>query len=318
MRLVDVLGTTAFAVGPALALGLASACGTSLGQTSADTGADAGSGGDAAFYWTDVGVDGGCTDGTMPLIVDTQSTSIGTAPLRLFVPTFYRSDPAVFLLDTGSVQTFLHEPLQDGGASPDDPGFVADAGTVVLACQALTLDGLGVADSPGVDGRPCVATLGDDRLLGRPVKLDFDAGQVVWNQPGTCFPEAESWPSAAYDRPRGYVRIHDVALDGTPVKLLVDTGSPDSLWLGQDGRPGDEEIEGEDAAGDVVKMYLGTVEVTIGDFRETVPVYRVPHFPYIERLARDLGGHVDGLFGLSAFRHGIVFDTDERVVRIAP
>lgn len=317
MRLARGLGTSAFAIGPALALGLVSACGPSLGQTSADIGADAGSGDAAAHDWIDIGVDGGCTDGRLPLIVDTQSTSIGTAPLRLFVPALYQSDPTVFLLDTGSVRTFLHEPLQDGATSPDE-GFVPDAGTVVLACQALTLDGLGVAGSPGVDGKPCVGTLGDDRLLGRPVKLDFQSGQVVWNEPGTCFPEAESWPSAAYDRPRGYVRLHDVALDGTPVKLLVDTGSPDSLWLGQDGRPGDREIEGEDAEGDTVKMYLGTVEVTIGDFQETVPVYRVPHFPYIERLAHDLGGNVDGLFGLSAFRHGIVFDTDERVVRVAP
>lgn len=314
MRLLDVLGTIAFAVGFALA----SACGPSLGQTSANVGTDAGSGDDASHDWNAIGVDGGCTDGTMPLIVGTQSTSIGTAPQRLFVPTLYQSDPAVFLLDTGSVQTFLHEPLQDGGTNSDQEGFVPNAGTVVLACQALTLDGLGVADSPGVDGKPCVGTLGDDRLLGRPVKLDFEAGQIVWNDPGTCFPEAESWPSASYDRPRGYVRIHDVALDGTPVELLADTGSPDSLWLGQDGQPGDQEIDGEDAEGDVVKMYLGTVHVTIGDFQETVPVYRVPHFPYIERLAHALGGNVDGLFGLSAFRHGIVFDTDARVVRIAP
>jgi hypothetical protein len=155
-------------------------------------------------------------------------------------------------------------------------------------------------------------------LLERPVKLDIAAGRVLWNEPGTPFAEAANWPSTSYDRPRGYVRLHEVAFDGKPVELLLDTGSPDSLWLGQDGKPGDMEVEGEDSAGNSFKMYLGTVVISIGDFQETVPVYRVPSFPYVQGLADSLGGRMNGLFGLSAFRHGVVFDTAAGRVRVAP
>jgi hypothetical protein len=31
-----------------------------------------------------------------------------------------------------------------------------------------------------------------------------------------------------------------------------------------------------------------------------------------------LGGHLNGLFGLSSFPRGIIFDTDANVVRLAP
>jgi hypothetical protein len=262
----------------------------------------------------DGAADAGCPN-AVPLLVTTRSSSTGSAPERLYVPAEYEGAPAAFLLDTGSPVTFLHEPLPDGGARPM---MTPDAGAVVLGCQRLALDGYPVAETPAVHGVPIAGTLGDDRLLASPVEIDIDAGQVLWSERGMPFPEAATWPSSSYDRPGGYVRLHDVTFDGTPVELVLDTGSPNSLWLGQNPEPGDVEVDGEDSEGGSFKMYLGTVVVAIGDFRETVPVYRVPSFPYLQAFVNELGGHMNGMFGLSAFARGVVFDTSAGRVRVAP
>jgi hypothetical protein len=38
----------------------------------------------------------------------------------------------------------------------------------------------------------------------------------------------------------------------------------------------------------------------------------------VQGLVDSLGGRLNGLFGLSAFRHGLVFDTSTGLVRVAP
>jgi hypothetical protein len=195
---------------------------------------------------------------------------------------------------------------------------VPDAGTAVLGCDRLTLFGAPVAQDPPFGALRVAGTLGDEHLLASPLHLDLAAREVVWHDPGVPFADAASWPSARFDRPSGYVRIRDVVFDGHPVQMFVDTGAADSVWLGQQGQPGDTEIDGEDARGERVKMYLGTATVSIGDYHETVPVFRVPSFPYLQQAVDALHGQLNGLFGLSSFARGIVFDTDANVVRIAP
>jgi hypothetical protein len=317
-------------LGLALATFVAAACGVTVGEQSTR---DAGpgrvaadgehGGGDASSPGASVGGAAGggdeatCAGGTMPLVVTTQSTPLGMAPSKLFVPATYRADAVLFELDTGSPETFVHEQLQDSGTN-SDADITPDAGSVELGCDTVTLRGIGVSPTPPVGGKTVAGTLGSDRLLARSFALDFVASRIVWNEPGAPFPDAASWPSAPFDRPFGYVRIHDVAFDGKPVQLVVDTGSPDSLWLGEQGQPGDTEVDGVDADGDVLKMYLGTVEVTMGQYKTKVPVYRVPKFPYLQHLVDGLGGHLNGLFGLSALRKGVVIDTDAQLVRVAP
>jgi hypothetical protein len=148
--------------------------------------------------------------------------------------------------------------------------------------------------------------------------LDFTQSQVVWHTPGTPFSEAASWPSTAFDRPAGYVRVRDVTFDGVRVTLLVDTGAAESVWVGQPRRPGDVEVDGEDAQGDILKLYRGTVAVGMGSYQESVPVFRVASFPYLEKASSILGAPINGLLGLSAFGRGVVFDTDESRIRVAP
>jgi hypothetical protein len=256
----------------------------------------------------------GCARGRLPLLIDPESDAPGAPAYKLYVPATTDGRSAVFLLDTGSPYTFLHEPLGDGGAM----GILADAGSAIVGCQQLDLFGAPVEQDPSIGGLRVAGTLGDEHLLARPLHLDLGAREVVWNDPGVPFAGTATWPSARYDRPDGYVRIHDVAFDGTPVEMFVDTGSADSLWLGQEGQPGDTEIDGEDARGDQIKMYLGTATVAIGAYQEKVPVFRVPTFPYLQVAVDALHGQLNGLFGLSSFARGIVFDTDAQVVRIAP
>jgi hypothetical protein len=258
-----------------------------------------------------------CSSGTLPLLIKPEADAPGAAPYKLYVPATTDERPVVFLLDTGSPITFLHEPLRDGGSSVGDD-LIADAGSAVLGCDRLTLLGTPVTQDPSFDGRPVAGTLGDERLLARPVHLDFGSGEVTWHDPGVPFSGAAAWPSARFDRPGGYVRIHDVAFDGSPVQMFVDTGSPDSVWLGQKGQPGDTEVDGVDSQGDTFKMYLGTATVTIGSYQEKVPVLRVPSFPYLQQAVDALHGQLNGLFGLSSFARGIIFDTDAQVVRVAP
>src|SRR5579875_952206 len=126
MRLVDVRFAPLFAPAFALAFGAAAACGGS----SAEPGGEAAPP-DASDAWqtssstdTDAGADAACASGALPLVVTMQPTPVGQAPLALFVPATYQSNPVLFVLDTGSPYTFLHEPLPDGGADGggDDGG----------------------------------------------------------------------------------------------------------------------------------------------------------------------------------------------------
>jgi hypothetical protein len=261
------------------------------------------------------GGDGGCQSAILPLVVASDWSQGALAPVQLFVPVTYRATASVFQLDTGSATTFLHEPLADGGTTSE---VTHDAGTVQIGCDLLDVAGIGIVESPPVSGKPCVGTFGDDRLLSRPVMLDLAQSQVVWHPPGMPFSEAASWPSTAFDRPGGYVRVRDVTFDGEPVTLLVDTGAADSVWVGQQRRPGDVEVDGEDAQGDMLTLYRGPVTVGIGMYQESVPVFRVASFPYLEKATTILGAPINGLLGLSAFRRGIVFDTDASRLRIAP
>jgi hypothetical protein len=258
---------------------------------------------------------GGCTAAALPLIVATDWSEGGVVPAQLFVPVTYGNTQSVFQLDTGSPYTFLHEPLQDGGTTSE---VTIDAGNVLVGCDLVSVAGIGIVDSPPVDGKPCIGTFGDDRLLARPVMLDFTLSQVVWNAPGVPFSGAASWPSTAFDRTGGYVRVRAVTFDGLPVTLLVDTGSADSVWVGQQRQPGDVEVDGEDAQGDMLTLYRGTVRVGLGSYSETVPVFRVASFPYLEQATAILGEPVNGLLGLSAFSRGVVFDTDASRIRVAP
>jgi hypothetical protein len=282
---------------------------------------------------------GACSLTTLPILPDTTEETFN-------VPVTDNGKPSAFLIDTGSPSTYVWLPLPDGGisvpdagdagasgsggdaglavdaeiAEPDascavEQGCVPDSGTVTIGCETLAVPGFAQAGLEPVAGRPVVGTIGDDMLLAGPTWIDLVGNRVVFHGAGDPFPEAASWPAMSLTRPYGYVGVEGVSLNGTPVKLLLDTGSSAVLWLGVQPAPGDMEITALDALGQPVIMYVSKVTVSIGAWSETVQVYKVPSFPYFQPLATATG--VDGLFGVSAFPKGVVFDTDARKVRVA-
>ena len=75
-----------------------------------------------------------------------------------------------------------------------------------------------------------------------------------------------------------------------------------------------------DAQGNVLKIYQGTVMATISAGKtETLPVSRMPSFPYFEQRVKDeLGGDVQGLFGVAALGSHFAFDTAKMVMLRKP
>jgi hypothetical protein len=224
----------------------------------------------------------------------------------LYVPIRYRDEQAYLLLDTGSSTTFLQVPL----GSPDPTPHV---GVVELACQTVTLDGRPEYPLPVVNGVPAVGQFGTDRMLAGPTEIDFATRWMRLHAHGQPFAEATAWPNTAFDLSHGQLLAH-VALDGTPVRLIFDTGASDALWLGQPGKPGDVEIDIQDAQGAIHPAYRGTATLRLGSWSGTVSVLRVPSWPYLEETIKFLGGDIDGLLGISALGAGVVID-DNRILR---
>jgi len=236
-------------------------------------------------------VDAACNPSVLPLVVSRQDGVVD----RVHGSARYLGAPAWLLVDTGSATTFVQEPL----GSPDP---VPNAGTFDIGCSAVMVDGRPEVPDPPIDGVPVVGTLGTDRLLPGPTAIDFTTAQLVFGTPGD-----PSWPSAPYDVVDGSALAH-VTLDGQPIRLLVDTGDDDTLWLGQQPQPGDTEIDTVDAEGHPLVLYLGSATLAIGAWQATVRVLRVPSWPYLEQTIAQLGGDVGGLLGLSSMGQRVVFD----------
>ncbi len=274
--------------------------GASSSSSSPASSSSSGTGGGCLDCPPDAGADAGCVLKTLPILVDEQ----GGVFDRIHAPIRYEDKPAVLLVDTGSGLTFLQEPL----GSPDP---VPNAGVFEIGCMSLEVIGRPVLQDPPVNGVPSVGLLGTDQLLKGPTEIDLAGSEIVFHEPGSPFAKAASWPSAPFDVIYGAILAH-VALDGMPVRLILDTGSPDTLWVGQNGQPGDIEVMTTDAYGDPLICYQGTVDLTVGASHWTAPVLRCPTFPSWEPPAPD----VIGLLGLSSLGNAVVFDTDASLVRV--
>lgn len=231
---------------------------------------------------------------------------------RLFVEVSRDEGPAAFLLDTGSSTTFLTVPK--GSRDP-----TRNAGEVTIGTCKKQLDGRPYATDEKIDGLQTIGTLGVDALLQGTSELDLESRRIVRYFDGEVPSEISSWPTVPIDIVQGLVLAH-VSVDNHPLRLMVDTGSPHVLWLGQQGKPGDKEQKTSDAVGNILTLYLGQAQLElVTGAAETVPVLRAPSFPYLEETVRILGGNVDGLLGLSALGpRRIVFDARAGVLRIGP
>jgi len=233
---------------------------------------------------------------------------------RLYVEAELDAKRVAFIFDTGSATTFLERPI----GTPDPTRHAAD---ILIGTCSVAVDGRPYPiDEVTGGGLGVVGTLGADTLLGaKATELDLAGMRIVRSVKVPLDPDIMSWPTVRIDIVRGHLLAH-VVVDGQPLRLMVDTGSPHLLWVGRNGEPGDEEVRSSDATGNPLTLYLGTATVQLGEgSSERAPILRAPSFPYFEETVRQLGGNVAGLVGLSALgRRRIVVDRAARVLRVRP
>jgi len=249
-------------------------------------------------------------DPTAPVTLWVDETS--GYPSRIYVPASIGQKKGSFLFDMGSETTFVATPE----GSPDNGG---DGGAATIGTCTQSYVGRPY-HSEDAHGLPNLGTYGTDQVLAaRDARFDLEAGVLDRFLSTTPDPVTAGWNATALERINGSLLVR-IMLDGVAVRLLVDTGNPDILWLGQQMKPGDVETETADALGNVLKVYQGTVMATISPGKtETLPVSRMPSFPYLEQRVKDeFGGDVQGLFGVAALGSHFAFDTTKMVLLRKP
>jgi len=253
--------------------------------------------------------DAPCWETPVPLVVWRADAGYAS---RLFANVTYRNNRGIFLLDFGSGLTFLS--LEAGSPDP-----VYDAGTVEIGACDLTLLGRPYSDDENVDGSLPIGTLGTDAFLTTPTELDLVSGRVVRYPIGQLPSGASTWPEVPFDVYEGGI-IVAVTLNGTAVRLLVDTGSPHTAWVGQPPEPGDVPYPSEDASGALITFYLGTATLALTPTdTQSIPILRIQSWPYFQQSEMVIGGDYQGLLGLSALgNRRIIVDPQASVFRFGP
>lgn len=229
-------------------------------------------------------------------------TDTGTL-VRLLTRSMFEGADRSFTLDTGSATTFVH--LFGEGAD-----YERNVASIGWACGTRTVDGRrGIV--PDMFGESVAGSIGADVLLEGPSRLNLVGYRIEQVSDETIAALGEEGSHLPFENVLGHI-IVTVAIGGeAPRRMMLDTGSPHILLLGEAGQPGDVAVTTSDATGTPLTMYYGNTHVAFGPNNEAdVSVLRAPSFPYFEETVRLLGGDIHGLVGLSAI--------DRRVIGIAP
>jgi predicted aspartyl protease len=248
------------------------------------------------------------------LIVAVTNGDVGSQ----FVPVRVDGNDALLTVDTGSSTTFLY--------GPEDH---ARAYEVDIGCETLRVMRRDFA-ARSYDGRPVVGVLGADFFLTALTELDYPTGSIVRHHD-----ERDHAPNGGITGGNAtdvHVPIVDAAghiavravVDGSEHLLMMDTGAPHVVLAWTPGRPDDTKIVVEDVNGTTIDAYVGNSQVAIeavgGPSEErTLPVFRIPSWPYFESYAKTLHPDMAGLYGRSAigFRH-VVVDEAAGVLVLGP
>lgn len=255
------------------------------GATQADAAAD-----DSGPRFEDVGP--GCSPNVIPLI----TVQFGDTA-RYYLETKLEGRAVALQLDTGSALSFIFQ-------GPGAPDYTPRVASVELGCETFPLAGRGLPVPTDVvgNGLPVVGLLGMEHLLDAPSLLDVRAATLTRFQarPDALI-EARAKLSFRFDNVEQHALV-PCSLDGMAVRLMFDTGGGDTLWVGQNGRPGDQRVEVQDAQGTIFPIFVGTATLAFADGEtRTIRAARAPRFPYFEATVAALGGNLHGLLGVTAF-----------------
>lgn len=273
------------------------------GHGAGGTGGIAGGGGSGATAMGGAGAEGG-EGGAAACITNVVDLELTISPDDVadsqVIPVRYEGVDAYLAIDTGSPLTFVF-------GDPDGPEYVEHVGDVEVGCETYPVDALsleGIGPEPFA-GKEIIGIVGMDFFSSVPSEIDYPDRRVVRHLDGSV--PASGLEEVAVDWTHDRIVV-DAALDDEPVRLVYDAGSPHTVWVGQTGQPGDEEVLLGTADGGTFLVYEGTVSLDFaGDDDLLMPVWRAPSFPYFEDELDAVGAQ--GLLGATGlgFRR-VVFD----------
>lgn len=214
---------------------------------------------------------------------------------RYYVEVLYQEERAALQLDTGSGLTFLYTGT---GSTP----YVPDYGTITVGCEDVTVAGRAYDRTDSINGLDVIGLMGMEYLTQRPALLDVKERLLVrFNVFPTHLTTTPGAFSVHYDDVFRLALV-PCTLDDQEVRLMFDTGGGHTLWVGQQGKPGDKVVEVVDFEGHVFPIYVGTASLTFpGQTPRTIVVARAPQFPYFQQTIDAVGGNLHGLLGVTSF-----------------
>jgi hypothetical protein len=287
------------------------------GEAGGGVGANGGSGAEGAGAGGTGGGDAGggdaggggaapCTVNEVPLELTISPDGVADSQV---IPVRYRGEEAYLGVDTGSPYTFVFGPE---GA----PELVEHVGDVEVGCELFPVDQitLEALEPEPFNGKLIIGIVGMNFFSQVPTELDYPGGLVVRHLAGDAPARGLVEVPVAWNGTRIVV---DASLDDEAVRLLYDAGSPHTIWVGQEGQPGDQEVVLGTADGGTTTVFEGTAALAFAGDEVVVPVWRAPSFPYIEEELIELDA--DGLLGATGlgFRR-VVFDLAQERMHLGP
>jgi hypothetical protein len=216
------------------------------------------------------------------------------------------------IVDSGTSRSWLK-------ASGRGPEFTPDAYVARLGGERMHMLGRRVPFTENHD-KPIIGCVGNDYLLAGVTVLDLGRGHLTRMPARARVPGSNTWHRFPIEVQGGII-LTQAVLGGKQRTLLVDTGAPSSILIGQRLGPNARHEE----KGDVYDQPLDLEQVEMplqlpdGSSR-VVPVELMEHFAHLENdVARPLKRHIDGILGLSSLGgRRVIFDRARKEMLLEP
>jgi len=231
---------------------------------------------------------------------------------RLHVQLAARGTLGEFLVDTGSLKSFV---------TRSGDGTDTSASTTIF-CRPMTLPIIARL-RPGTtpDGLPQAGVLGSDLIEhGAVLDLDLVNGRLEWYEPAPAEPRPARAMMLPIEYRNGWLVASGIKLEGRDVKLIVDTGASNAIFVSKTPRLNEVREDTVDGTASPITLYHADGDLDLGDgVTRHVPVDRTDAFPTLEGLIQSLGGDIAGLLGLTSLgRERIVIGKTSMMLVLPP